>query len=153
MRLYPGIFIGFLFLLASCSVQRQIGSSASSVLDDASLQTAHIGISVFDPASGKFLYDHQGDKYFVPASNVKIATCYAAMKHLGDSVPGILYRNEADVVILEPTGDPTFLHPAFGTQKVFDWLRTVQQPVYLDLDSWKDEPWGSGWSWNDFEEP
>lgn len=154
MRLHPVMFIGFFFLLSSCSLQQQIGRSATAtILDHASLQTAHIGIAVFDPASGRFLYEHQADKYFVPASNVKIATCYAAMKHLGDSIPGILYRQEKNGLLIVPTGDPTFLHPAFRAQKVFGWLHRTQQSIYLNMDSWKDEPWGSGWSWNDFEAP
>ena len=151
---YSGFLIGFLLLLASCSLQRQIGRSAfSSILDHPALKTAHIGISVFDPDSKTFLYEHQGDKYFVPASNVKIATCYAAMNHLGDSIPGILYRQQSAGVLLIPTADPTFLHPDFREQKVYEWLKAMQQPLFLNMDSWKDEPWGSGWLWNDFEEP
>jgi serine-type D-Ala-D-Ala carboxypeptidase/endopeptidase (penicillin-binding protein 4) len=154
MRQYPVFIFGFFLLLASCSVQKRIGRAASAtLLGHEALQTAHIGISVFDPSSGKFLYDHEGDKYFVPASNVKIATCYAAMTYLGDSIPGILYRQEPDRLIITPTGDPAFLHPAFHEQKVFAWLTAAQTPIYLNMDSWEDEPWGNGWSWNDFEAP
>lgn len=154
MRQYPGLLFGFLLLLASCSVQKRIArSAATTLIDHPALKTAHIGISVFDAATGNFLYEHQGDKYFVPASNVKIATCYTAMKHLGDSIPGVLYRRIPDGLVIVPTGDPSFLHPGFRQQKVYNWLRTVQTPIYLNLDSWKAQPWGSGWSWNDFEEP
>ena len=59
------------------------------MLDAKALQTAHIGISIFDPAANKYLYNYQGDKYFVPASNTKLPTCYAAMKYLGDSLVGL----------------------------------------------------------------
>ncbi|MBK6937265.1 MAG: D-alanyl-D-alanine carboxypeptidase [Chitinophagaceae bacterium] len=77
------------FILSSCSVQQRIAKSAKAdVLNNAALQTAHVGISIYDPAADKYLYNYQGDKYFVPASNTKIPTCYAAMKYLGDSLVG-----------------------------------------------------------------
>src|SRR5688572_26487982 len=85
-------FTLFILLLASCSIERQIFRSANKdVLNTKSLQTAHVGISIYEPATKKYWFDHQGDKYFVPASNTKIPTCYAAMKYLGDSLLGIRY--------------------------------------------------------------
>src|SRR5215217_8640571 len=80
------ILVPFIFLV-SCSSSRQIAKSAKeNVLDDEALQTAHVGISIYEPATGKYLYNYQGHKYFVPASNTKLPTCYAAMKYLGDSL-------------------------------------------------------------------
>src|SRR6266516_4251271 len=86
------LIINFLFLifLASCSVQKQISRSANQlVLKDSSLQTAHVGISIYEPVTNKYWFNYQGDHYFVPASNTKIPTCYAAMKYLGDSLVGL----------------------------------------------------------------
>ena len=81
-RVYYFLF----FVFSSCSVSKQIARSANEdVLSSKPLQAAHVGLSIFDPASNKYLYNYQGDKYFVPASNTKIPTCYAAMKYLGDS--------------------------------------------------------------------
>ena len=68
-------------ILLSCSLAHKIGHWArKDVINDSALKTAHVGISVFDPATARFLYNYQGDKYFVPASNTKLPTCYAAMK-------------------------------------------------------------------------
>src|SRR5882672_5355621 len=73
---YPLLF----FFLLSCNVQKQIGHLATTdILNNAALQSAHIGISVYDPASNKYLYNYQGDKYFVPASNTKLFSLYAGM--------------------------------------------------------------------------
>ena len=144
----------FLIVLTSCSVEKQIAKSAKAdVLHAKPLQTAHVGISIFDPAANKYLYNYQGDKYFVPASNIKIPTCYAAMKYLGDSLVGIRYYIENDSsVIINPTGDPTFLHDDFKSQLVFDFLKKEKRGIYISDDNWKDEALGSGWAWNDYNE-
>ena len=74
-------------LLFSCSPSKQIAKSArETVLNDESLRTAHVGISIYEPATGKYWYNYQGEHYFVPASNTKLPGCYAAMKYLGDSL-------------------------------------------------------------------
>src|SRR5688572_27427282 len=112
-------------LLVACSAQRgaqkgvenKIGASADRLLfKDSTIANAHIGISIYDPATGKYLYDYQGNKYFVPASNTKIFSCYTALKYLGDSVPGIRYITIGDSTYIIPTGDPTFLHKDYSSQ-------------------------------------
>jgi serine-type D-Ala-D-Ala carboxypeptidase/endopeptidase (penicillin-binding protein 4) len=139
--------------LVSCSPARKIGQWAKrDVINDSALRAAHVGISVFDPASASFLYNYQGDKYFVPASNTKLPSCYAAMKYLGDSLPGLRYEQRGNELYIAPTGDPTFLHPEFATQRVYDLLKSTDLKINLSLLSWKDERWGSGWSWNDYSE-
>jgi D-alanyl-D-alanine carboxypeptidase/D-alanyl-D-alanine-endopeptidase (penicillin-binding protein 4) len=155
------LFLFALFFLASCSVQQKIHRSAKAdVLNTKALQAAHVGISIFDPAANKYVYNFQGDKYFVPASNIKIPTCYAAMKYLGDSLVGLRYGIPEEkgwsenVVVIKPTGDPTFLHSDYKTQPIFDFLNNTvksknKKPGIL-IDESKVERWGNGWSWNDY---
>ena len=146
------LLLAITFLL-SCSPYRQVAKSArGNVLESEALKTAHVGISVFEPATGRYWYNHQADKYFVPASNAKIPTCYAAMKYLGDSLPGLRYQIVGDQVLAEPTGDPTFLQPEFRRQPVLAFLQGTDKKLVLTIDNWKDEPWGNGWSWNDYSE-
>jgi serine-type D-Ala-D-Ala carboxypeptidase/endopeptidase (penicillin-binding protein 4) len=142
----------FPVLLSACSVTRVIHQSAQKiVLQDSVLQNAHVGISIYEPSTGRWWYNWQGDKFFVPASNTKIATCYAAMKYLGDSLVGIRYIVAKDgAVELFPSGDPTFLHPDFARQPVYTFLKQKRH-VRWDLSGWQDQRWGSGWSWNDFD--
>jgi len=146
-------FLPLLFLLASCSYQKQLGKVAKKqLLNDSSLVAAHIGISIYEPATGKYWYNYQHDKYFVPASNVKIPTCYVAMKYLGDSlVAGRIAYDENGVIHLDPSGDPTFLHPDFKFQPLFQLLKGV--PVRWYNHSFQTKPLGNGWSWNDYEYP
>lgn len=150
-------------VLVSCSPGKSLQRSARTrVLGTAALETAHVGISVFEPATGKYWYDYQGDHYFIPASNTKIPTCYAAMKYLGDSLAGIRYgfsepnKGNESLLVIDPTGDPTFLHPDFKSQRVFSFLQQNFSVAGKRLgwltNSNKIEPWGNGWSWNDYED-
>lgn len=147
----------YLFLLTSCSLQRKIERSAETiVLNHAALKTAHVGISIFDPATNSYWYNYQGDQYFVPASNTKIPTCYAAMKYLGDSLAGLRYEikiasdDETDTLLrIEPTGDPTFLHPDFRNQPVYQFLKNNPYTLNLAMPFYYEKYFGSGWSWND----
>jgi serine-type D-Ala-D-Ala carboxypeptidase/endopeptidase (penicillin-binding protein 4) len=164
LRLKQLLIINYslLIILSSCSIQQKISRSAKQVINDSSLLTAHVGISIYEPATGKYWYNYQGDKYFVPASNTKIPTCYAAMKYLGDSLVGLRYgfpeedKLKSQFLIVQPTGDPTFLHEDYKKHPVFDFLenKIVKEnfkPGLLDT-IWKDQRWGSGWAWNDYQE-
>jgi serine-type D-Ala-D-Ala carboxypeptidase/endopeptidase (penicillin-binding protein 4) len=149
-------------LFSSCSLTKQIDKSAREiVLKEDALQTAHVGISIYEPATGKYWYNYNGDKYFVPASNTKLPTCYAAMKYLGDSLVGLRYgipeeRLREKPIIIDATGDPTFLHKDYIKQPVFKFLQEefLNHTRMLGFLIKQDiiNRWGSGWSWNDYEE-
>lgn len=154
---YPAI----LFLFASCSLQQRIYRSAKNdVLNTTALKTAHVGISVYEPATGRYWFNHQGDKYFVPASNTKIPTCYAAMKYLGDSLVGLRYGIPEEeglrdkVVVIKPAGDPSFLHEDFKVHPVYAFLAAAAKNKriawYADTLNYP-EGLGNGWAWNDYQ--
>ena len=154
-RFYILYFI-FCIFLASCSIQKQISRSAKQVITDSSLRTAHVGISIYEPATGKYLYNYNADKYFVPASNTKIPTCYAAMKYLGDSLTGLYYQKaKDDLLYIRPAADPSFLHPDFSYQPVLDFFKKQRQGtnyVFKWPSVWQDNGLGSGWAWSDYME-
>jgi D-alanyl-D-alanine carboxypeptidase/D-alanyl-D-alanine-endopeptidase (penicillin-binding protein 4) len=88
------------FLFSSCSVQKKsivnapTGLEAISrlaILDKSDFAPAHVGISVYDPSINQYLYSYQDTKYFVPASNTKLFTCFAALKNLKDSLVAFEY--------------------------------------------------------------
>jgi D-alanyl-D-alanine carboxypeptidase/D-alanyl-D-alanine-endopeptidase (penicillin-binding protein 4) len=142
------------YLFSSCGVQQQLSRSAKeTVLQQPVFKAAHVGISIYEPATGKYWFNYQGDKYFVPASNTKIPTCYAAMKYLGDSLVGLRYKKTNDSILFQPTGDPTFLLSEFKKQPVFDYLKNTKGIKIVNLANWKEKRFGSGWSWNDYLEP
>lgn len=145
------IFHFTFLILASCTVQQKLSRSAKTmVLDASALKSAHVGIYIYEPGTGKVWFDYQGDKYFVPASNTKIPTCYAAMKYLGDSLKGLAYQTDNSSLLLFPTGDPTLLHGDFPVQRVIGFLKNSDKKLQITDMAWKDEALGSGWSWNDY---
>ncbi len=98
------LILNFAFLLltfSSCSINKRISREAHhSLIDTRDLVSAHIGISIFDSSSNKYLYNYQSDKYFIPSSNVKLFTLYAGLKYLGDSlVAARVADNEGTVSI------------------------------------------------------
>ena len=140
----PGIF-------SSCSSEQQIGGIAGrDLLGKEGVSSAHTGICIYDPSQKKYLYQYQSDKYFTPASNTKILTCYAVMKFLGDSLPGLRVLPEQNRVLIFPTGDPTLLHADFSSQPVVDFLAKQVKPVFFIDDVWKENPFGEAWAWDDY---
>jgi D-alanyl-D-alanine carboxypeptidase/D-alanyl-D-alanine-endopeptidase (penicillin-binding protein 4) len=155
------LFLGILCVAATaCSTQKKVARLANNaLLTRPEVATAHVGISIMDAATQQYLFNYQGDKYFIPASNTKLLTCYAAMKYLGDSLEGLRYnkpyidKTGKKVMEIEPTGDPTFLHPDFKRHPVFDFLKSDTTISFaIASGKWKETAWGNGWAWNDYQD-
>ncbi|MEO6721202.1 MAG: D-alanyl-D-alanine carboxypeptidase, partial [Ferruginibacter sp.] len=140
-------------ILASCSVSKQISKQSNKILlADSAVSTGHIGISIYEPATNSFWYDHNAAKYFVPASNTKLFSLYAGLKYLGDSLPGLRYEVTSDQdILIQPTGDPTFLHSEFLKQPVYDHLKKFKNITFTSL-FFTDNFLGAGWAWDDYKE-
>jgi serine-type D-Ala-D-Ala carboxypeptidase/endopeptidase (penicillin-binding protein 4) len=137
----------------SCFSSRQISRLVKNdILKNAALVAAHTGITIYEPATHKNWYSYQGDKYFVPASNTKIATCYAAMKYLGDSLVGLRFRETTDTLFLTAMADPSFLEPDFRRQPVYDFLQHTQKILVISTSLWHEKRWGRGWAWDDYND-
>ncbi|MEP7236302.1 MAG: D-alanyl-D-alanine carboxypeptidase [Ferruginibacter sp.] len=145
-----------IFILASCSVSKQINKQADTILlKDTAISTGHIGISIYEPATNTYWYNYNADKYFIPASNTKLFTLYAGMKYLGDSLVGARYYVKLQQLYLVPSGDPTFLNSEFAIQKLFDLLKHNDYywvGLELTKERWRTEKYGRGWAWDDYAE-
>lgn len=122
-----GASLAFLTLAASCGPRTQAPPPAptavdfvrfaDSVLASPPLHRAHIGVQVYDPASGRVLYAHNAERHFVPASNQKYWPTATALHVLG---PEWRYRTPVLAVGFDPAagtaaavvavgqGDPTW---------------------------------------------
>jgi D-alanyl-D-alanine carboxypeptidase/D-alanyl-D-alanine-endopeptidase (penicillin-binding protein 4) len=140
-------------IISSCSVSKQINKQTVEILlKDTAISTGHIGISIYEPATSKYWYNYNADKYFIPASNTKLFTLYAGMKYLGDSlVTAKVLEFNKDLVIL-PAGDPTFLNEEFKFQPLLSLLKEKGNSVVVRYGAWQDYRWGNGWAWNDYQE-
>jgi serine-type D-Ala-D-Ala carboxypeptidase/endopeptidase (penicillin-binding protein 4) len=153
--------------LLACSSSKNITSQPQpDILSDSNLLNAHVGISIYDPSINKYLYSHQADKYFIPASNTKLFTCYAAMKHLGDSLVGLRYlitdfskfydsvgSTKDRYLLIQANADPSFLHPDFKNHPVYNFLNRTHNLIYWLEPNWQTKRWANGWAWNDYMEP
>src|SRR5436190_21794283 len=117
------LYFAFSISFISCSVSNRIDKVAKrNLINNPAFASAHIGICIYDPSKNKWLYNYEGNKYFIPASNTKIMSCYAAMKYLGDSLTGLRYLEQGDTIKIIPAGDPTLLHLDFIQQPVLSFL-------------------------------
>lgn len=108
------------------------------------------GFYLYDPSSGQDLYNYNETKFFIPASNTKIFTLYTAMKMLGDSIPAFKYQLIGDELHIEGTGDPTFLHPKYKSDKSLNFLKTNGAKIVLHWNNFDEESFLPGWTWDDF---
>ena len=138
--------------ISSCSISKKISKSANQILiEESSLQSAHIGLSLYEPATQKYWYNYQSDKNFIPASNTKLFSLYAGLKYLGDSLPAAKITTRQRTLLIEPTGDPTFLHPLFTEQPLLK-LMNQYDSVIINLHHHTVTPYGAGWAWDDFDQ-
>ena len=135
----------------ACSVQQKLQKAANqNILQVNNLSGAHIGIHVYDPAANASLYSYQSNKYFVPASNTKIVTCFAALKYVGDSVAAAqIFATDSGMHVFA-NGDPTFLQPEYTSHPLLGVLKTANK-IYLHTPSFTAKPFGQGWSWDDYD--
>ncbi len=145
----------FLFLfsttLYACKLTGQITQKQINVfLNDTAVRSGHVGISIYEPDTKKYLYNYNAEKNFTPSSNVKLFTLYAGMKYLGDSLVGLKYQEDSNNIILYTTGDPTLLHFNFKQQPVVDFLSSTNKKIWGTDYGFITTAYGDGWAWNDY---
>ena len=116
-------------------------------------QQDHTGFVLYDQQKDKTVFEHNSSRYFTPASNTKIFTFYAALKILGDSIPGLHYLENADSVVFWGTGDPSLLYKNVHTNtRVYDFLKNTRKPLYFSTSNFHTSAFGSGWAWDDYND-
>jgi D-alanyl-D-alanine carboxypeptidase len=71
------VFTTLLVIISSCTSPRYLGRTSvpSDFLNHPAIFDTHAGIAIYDLQSKDYLYEYNSGKFFVPASNAKIATC------------------------------------------------------------------------------
>jgi D-alanyl-D-alanine carboxypeptidase/D-alanyl-D-alanine-endopeptidase (penicillin-binding protein 4) len=149
-RSYLIVFLG-VFLLSACVHTKKLNHSLlKQIRKDSALRSAHWGIAVWDAEKKDYVVRHQSDHYFVPASNVKITTLYAALKYLSDTLPAFDYYRITDTLFITPKGDPTFFDGDFRNHLIFDFFKQEGKPIVILPVKWETEIYGKGWAWDDY---
>ena len=140
-------FCGLVLLLANCSPARRIVRDLRTAPAYASQQT---GVSLFDPATGKYLIQYNADRPFTPASNTKLLSFYAGLLTLPDSLPTLCYVARNDSLIFWGTGNPLLLHPDLPDTTALAFLRGRPEKLFFSPDNYTGPRFGAGWAWDDY---
>ncbi|MCX7995410.1 MAG: D-alanyl-D-alanine carboxypeptidase/D-alanyl-D-alanine-endopeptidase [candidate division WOR-3 bacterium] len=131
-----------------------------TILNIPELKNAHYGICILDLENDSIVYDYNGEKVFIPASNMKIITTAAALYFLGKNFQyrTLLYlrgkihgKKLHGDIILQGGGDPYF--------SIKDMERFVDKIRKLDIDEitggiliiddyFTSERLPVGWAWH-----
>ncbi|MFC7548094.1 D-alanyl-D-alanine carboxypeptidase/D-alanyl-D-alanine-endopeptidase [Plantactinospora sp. GCM10030261] len=146
---------------APTPAETRLAATIDGILADGRLAGAQAGVVVVDTSTGRVLYNRNGDRRLLPASNAKLLTSAAALEILGDD-----HRFTTEVRVNSPrrgkvlrgdlylrgTGDPTMLaadYDRLAAQVSAAGIRTVMGNLVAD-DTWFDATrLGSDWAWDD----
>ncbi|MEX2352330.1 MAG: D-alanyl-D-alanine carboxypeptidase [Balneolaceae bacterium] len=115
--------------------------------------SSQAGFLLYDPEQGKTLFDLNGNRFFTPASNIKIFTLYASLKTLPDTLPSIRYAIEGDTLYFRGTGEPSFLNSWSNRRDLYNFLSGREEILAYDDRHFTDQPYGPGWSWDWYSQP
>ena len=133
--------------MASCSPLRTIEKD----LIERQEGSSHFeGIIVYDLVNNEELLNINGDKYFIPASNVKLFTFYTAWQTLTDSVSAFEIAQRGDSLIIRGNADPGFLLDS-TSDPLISLLKESGKNLFLVDRQLEDESYGPGWSWDDYQ--
>ncbi|MEH0843064.1 D-alanyl-D-alanine carboxypeptidase/D-alanyl-D-alanine-endopeptidase [Micromonospora sp. CPCC 205711] len=139
----------------------RLHATIDAILADARLDGAQAGVVVMDTATGETLYDRNGDRRLVPASNTKLLTSTAALELLG---PGHRFTTDVHTggtrraglvsgdLYLRGGGDPTMLAADYDTlaaQVAADGVRVVTGNLVADDTRYDRTRLGPDWTWDD----
>ena len=113
------------------------------------LRQHNVGVCLTEVATGQQLFGLNEDRYFTPASTMKLFSLYAGLKLLPDSLPSLHYVLRPDTLLFWGTGDPTLLHGDVPSRRAFTFLQSrPEQLMYAEVPT--VAAFGPGWSWDDY---
>jgi len=149
-------FLVVLIFISGCKTSKQLPkkiNELNTIIETSALfNNGFTGFALYDPQKKKMLGERYADKYFTPASNTKILTCYTALKMLDETPAGLRYQSNKEGITFRGTGNPGFLNDQFlnSTQTSFQFLKKSKKPLSFCACNFMDQRFGSGWSWDDY---
>lgn len=128
-----------MLLLVHSAVAQSLRSRVESIISNADIGKAQVGVSIIDVQSGSAILARNESDLFTPASNMKLLTSGAALLVLG---PDYTFRTELHIdgstLIVKGSGDPAFADPEIlrhtePSLTVDDFLNTLADAVIKHL--------------------
>ena len=154
--------------LHSYSTVNELNQQLDDIFNDNSFRYANWGVVIQSLENGEYFYKRNEDKFFVPASNLKLFTTAAGLLALGND-----YRFSTNIyingyqsgstlygdLIIQGRGDPTISGRFYNNDMyyVFDtWIDSlidlgisnIKGNIVGDDNLFEDTGLGVGWSWD-----
>jgi len=163
--------LSFILAMTSCSSRYSLLSYHSSpyfqkidkILDDSLVNKGETGIRVISAKNGDVLYDKDSDKFFPPASGMKVITTAGAVFFLKPEfrfrtliLSNVKVTNDTlrGNILLKGQGDPTLRAETlclFARQLRLKGISTILGDIVFDDSFFDTIPYGKGWMWDDLE--
>ncbi len=161
--------LAFILIFNQSNTIAGINEEVEKLLADSLFSGSSVGVSIIDITSDSAIYGWQADKYFTPASNLKLFTSAAALGILG---PGFRFKTEfqyrgtinkrgrleGDLIVVGG-GDPLISGRSRPrvTEVLELWadslkargIRGIKGRLIADNSFFAPPELGPGWSWDD----
>ncbi len=135
--------------------QAQLGRAIETIIDRPQFSQARWGIVVQKLNNAQNLYSRDADKYFIPASNLKIITTAAALQQLGANfrLRTSIYGTDSGLLRLVGRFDPSLTDVQITALARQLKLTGVRQWNYLAVegDRFAEDIINPDWEWGDIQ--
>lgn len=157
----------YLFLCLALSVQAQqdwrnrVTQRLDSLMQDELLESAQIGMMVWDLNDDAIVYQHKPRYLMRTASTMKALTAITALDRLGGNYSlrtSLYYKGEVangtltgDLICvggMDPLFDDADMLAMAESVKALG-VKTLRVRIVCDRSMKDDKPWGEGWCWDD----
>ena len=133
----------------------QLPSAINNIINRPQFSRVRWGILVKPLSSDNILYSQDSQKYFIPASNMKLFTTAAALQQLGADfrIRTSVYDEGNGVLRVVGRGDPSFKNAQLtilSKQLYQQGIRQINQLI-ADDSYWQGEVVNSSWEWEDIQ--
>lgn len=135
----------------------QLGAAIDAAINRPQFRRARWGILIepLSPTTNRPLYNREGDRYFIPASNAKLLTTAAALRQLGSEfrIRTSVYQTSASSLRVVGRGDPSLTDVQLrdlAQQLKRQGVRNVQQLV-VDEGYFQGDTLNLTWDWEDVQ--
>lgn len=133
----------------------QLTSAINNIVNGENLKRSHWGILIKDLSSGETIYSQNAEKYFTPASNIKLFTTGVALTKLGSDFRfrTAIYDDGNGVLRVVGSGDPSLKNPQLQllSQQLFQSGIKEINKLIADDSSFQGDLINSSWEWEDIQ--